>query len=201
MVKPHENGQIETTDVIICGCGPTGAMLSALLGQKSVKNVVLEKEKEVVTDPRGIALDDEGIRLLQEIGLYDKVHTEIGETFGHTYFTSGKQGLMTKPFMHMDLSSTIGGTGHVGAIGHNQPIMEKYIRLAASRCASSELRLGSTIMAIEEDEDWVRARYVDDAGEERWIRAKYFVGADGKTGFTRKRYLEPKGVMLETLAG
>lgn len=84
----------ETTDVIICGCGPTGALLSALLGQKSVNNVVLEREREVVTDPRGIALDEEGIRLLQQIGVYDKVHSEIGETIGRIHFISGKQGLI-----------------------------------------------------------------------------------------------------------
>jgi 2-polyprenyl-6-methoxyphenol hydroxylase-like FAD-dependent oxidoreductase len=146
-------------------------------------------------------LDEDGIRLLQEIGLYDKVHSEIGQTIKEIYFTSGKQGLMTRPFMQGHLWTTEGGTGHVGAICHNQPVMEKYIRLAASRCASSELRLGTTINAIEEDEEWVRAKYTDDSGEERWIQGKYFIGADGKTGFTRKRYLESKGVVLETLSG
>jgi len=193
--------QIETTDVIICGCGPTGALLSALLGRKSVKNVVLEKEKDIVTDPRGIALDEDGIRLLQEIGLYDKVHTEIGEFIGWLFFTSGKQGLNTKPFMQMNLSTTEGGTGHVAAICHKQPTLEKNIRLAASKCPSSELRLGTTVVAIEEDEAWVRARYIDANGETRWIQGKFLVGADGKTGFIRKNYLEPKGVALQTLSG
>ncbi|KAI1612263.1 putative monooxygenase [Exophiala viscosa] len=195
------NDHTETTDVIICGCGPTGALLSALLGQRFVNNVVLELEKEVVTDPRGIALDEEGIRLLQQIGVYDKVHSEIGETLGRIHFISGKQGLITEPFMEMDMSSTEGGTGHVGAICHKQPVMEEYIRQSARRCPSSVLRLGATIMEIQEDGNWVRAKYLDDHGKERWIRAKFFVGADGKTGFTRKRYLEPKGVVLETVSG
>jgi 2-polyprenyl-6-methoxyphenol hydroxylase-like FAD-dependent oxidoreductase len=68
----------ETTDVLICGCGPTGAMLSAYLGQMSIKNVVLEKEDEIATDPRGIALDEDGIRLLQGLGIYDGIYSEIG---------------------------------------------------------------------------------------------------------------------------
>lgn len=63
----------EETKVIIVGCGPTGALLSALLGRLSVPNVVLEKEHDVASDPRKIALDEDGIRLLQELGLYDKV--------------------------------------------------------------------------------------------------------------------------------
>ena len=68
----------ETTDILICGGGPTGALLSALLGQLRVFNVVLEREPDITTDPRGIALDEDGIRLLQAIGVYDQIYTEIG---------------------------------------------------------------------------------------------------------------------------
>ena len=68
----------DTTDVIISGCGPTGALLSAHLGQAGIPNVVLEKEPEITSDPRGIALDEDGIRLLQGIGLYKYVFTDIG---------------------------------------------------------------------------------------------------------------------------
>lgn len=68
----------ETTDVIVVGCGPTGALLTALLAGFAVPNVVLEKEALITEDPRGIALDEDGIRLLQAVGLYDKVYSEIG---------------------------------------------------------------------------------------------------------------------------
>jgi hypothetical protein len=44
---------METTEVVICGCGPTGAMLSAYLGQRGIRNVVLEKEIDITQDPRG----------------------------------------------------------------------------------------------------------------------------------------------------
>ena len=50
--------------------------------------------------------------------------------------------------------------------------------------------------SIEEDEDWVYATYCDSSGDQATIRAKYLVGADGKTGFTRKKYLEKAGVQL-----
>ncbi|KAE8142836.1 hypothetical protein BDV38DRAFT_94094 [Aspergillus pseudotamarii] len=39
--RPLEIKDWETTDVVICGCGPPGAMLSAYLGQMSIPNVVL----------------------------------------------------------------------------------------------------------------------------------------------------------------
>lgn len=69
--------QTEETGVIICGGGPTGALLSAMLGRMKVPNVILEKQVEITTDPRGIALDEDGIRLLQAVGVYDKVFTQI----------------------------------------------------------------------------------------------------------------------------
>jgi 2-polyprenyl-6-methoxyphenol hydroxylase-like FAD-dependent oxidoreductase len=82
---------VETTDVIIVGCGPTGATLSTLLGQYGVKNIVLEREPEITTDPRGIALDEDGIRCLQACGIYDKIFTDIGQCTGSLKFISGKQ--------------------------------------------------------------------------------------------------------------
>ena len=44
----------------------------------SISNVVLEREAEVTTDPRGIALDEDGIRLLQGAGLYNTIYTQTG---------------------------------------------------------------------------------------------------------------------------
>ncbi len=76
MAQTHSD--VEETGVVICGGGPTGAALSALLGQLKVPNIVLEREKEITTDPRGIALDEDGIRILQSIGIYDRIYTEIG---------------------------------------------------------------------------------------------------------------------------
>lgn len=68
----------QQTAVIICGGGPTGVLLSALLAQQGVSNIVLEKEADINVDPRGIVLDEDGIRTLQAIGLYEKVFTVIG---------------------------------------------------------------------------------------------------------------------------
>ena len=52
-------------------------------------------------------------------------------------------------------------------------------------------------MAITEDEEYVFADYDDQKGQRRRVRAKFLVGTDGKTGFTRKKYLEPRGVIME----
>ena len=69
----------EMFDVIICGGGPTGALLSANLSRLGVVHVLLEREPGITTDPRGIALDEDGIRIMQGAGLYDKLYTDVGK--------------------------------------------------------------------------------------------------------------------------
>lgn len=199
--RDRDAGLIEQTDVIICGGGPTGALLSAYLGKMDVSSILIEKEHDIVTDPRGIALDEDGIRTLQSLGLYDKVYSDIGAHMGWLHFISGKDGLRTKPFVKVHLSTSDGSSGHVGAIAHKQPVLEKWIRSAASQCSKSQLRWGCTLESIEEDDDNVRVVYVDTKGEKKRIQGKFLVGADGKTGYVRKNYLEPRGIKLESVAG
>ena len=100
-------------------------------------------------------------------------------------FVSGTgHDLMKKPLLTMDYGTTEGGTGHVGFICHKQPALEKAIR-----------------QAVSEDEDQVYVEYDDANGDRRHLQARFLVGADGKTGFVRKRYLEPKGILMERCEG
>lgn len=80
---------------------------------------------------------------------------------------------------------------------HKQPVLEKNIRNVIYQNPHGEIRSGSTFQAISEDNDWVYATCTDTEGETKKLRSKFFVGADGKTEFTRKRYLEPRGITME----
>lgn len=80
-------------------------------------------------------------------------------------------------------------------MSHKQPVLEKYLRSKIGRHTCSDLRSGCTLTSIQERGEWVYATYVD-GQREHTIRSKFLVGADGKTGFTRKQYLEPLGVEL-----
>ena len=193
---------MEETEVVICGGGPTGAVLSAVLGKLQVPNIVLEREAGITTDPRGIALDEDGVRTLQSLGIYDKIFTEIGSGMKKFHFVSGRHtDFYRTPILSVDNSTSEGGTGHVGFICHKQPSMEKAIRDSVAKSPSSELRSGCQVNGIIEDDDYVTVTYQDAAGQSRSIKSRFLVGADGKTGFVRKKYLEPRGIILEKSEG
>lgn len=195
----HENA--ETTEVLICGCGPTGALLSTTLAQLGVANVCIEKEASIAQDPRGIALDEDGIRALQGVGLLDKVYSEIGRCMGMFKFVGDVHSDLSKePFMQMDYGTSEGGTGHVGFICHKQPVLERNLRQRMEESGLSELRTSCTLSSIDEDVEWVYVRYCDAEGREHRIQARFLVGADGKTGFTRKMYLEQKGILMQQIS-
>ena len=87
---------------------------------------------------------------------------------------------------------------HPGLMSHNQPALERCIRDVVVKYNYCELRRGATVEAISEDSEFVYVTCRDRVGQKNELRAKFLVGADGKTGFTRKKYLEPRGVVLES---
>jgi 2-polyprenyl-6-methoxyphenol hydroxylase-like FAD-dependent oxidoreductase len=89
-----------------------------------------------------------------------------------------------------------GGTGHVGFMSHKQPELEKHLRDAMDK-KYAELRGGTTMTKVSEDDKNVHVTYQTADAKMHRIRAKFLVGADGKTGFVRKNYLEAKGVLME----
>ena len=113
------------------------------------------------------------------------------------FVTGTEPNLYKKPLLTMDYTTTEGGTGHVGFICHKQPAMEKAIRDRIQRLPFSQIRTESTLQGVSEDDHLVTAEYCDGKGEIRKLSARFLVGADGKTGYVRKRYLEPKGIILE----
>jgi 2-polyprenyl-6-methoxyphenol hydroxylase-like FAD-dependent oxidoreductase len=81
-------------------------------------------------------------------------------------------------------------------MSHKQPSLEKHLREAIDK-DFGEVRSQCLVTDIEEDANFVYVKYQAPDGDSQRLRGKFMVGADGKTGFTRKKYLEPRGVVME----
>ena len=117
------------------------------------------------------------------------------------FVTGRSPDLHKKPLISIKYGSTEGGTGHVGFICHKQPSMEKAIRDRISQMPKSELRSGAMVVSVRETQEYTEVQYTTATGAVHHLRAPFLVGADGKTGYVRKKYLEEKGVILERCEG
>jgi 2-polyprenyl-6-methoxyphenol hydroxylase-like FAD-dependent oxidoreductase len=68
------------------------------------------------------------------------------------------------------------------------------LRLEIAKLPSLDLRSGCEVIGRTEDRETVVVEYKDRDGDIRELRAKWLVGADGKGGVVRKRFLEPEGI-------
>lgn len=76
-------------------------------------------------------------------------------------------------------------------------VLEREIRALLKEFPSCELRIGCEVINREEDRDHTVVRYLDQNGVRHSIRTSWLVGADGKRGVVRKRFLEPEGIKQE----
>ena len=190
--------EVEETSVCIIGGGPVGTLLSTVLSRNyGVSSIVLERDLAIPADPRAFSLQENGVRCLQAVGLYDKIYMEIGDTRTSALFISGRHhDIHAPPFFQLNFGD-VGYSGHRNLM-FDQPTMEKHLREIVKLSSSAQFRGGSEVMGIERKGDFVEVTYKDVRTEAKYcVRAKFAIGTDGKAGFTRKQYLEPRGIKMK----
>jgi len=168
-------------DICIIGCGPVGAALANLLGMSGLRVVVLEREPSVYHLPRAVALDGEGMRLVQTMGLAEQLLPllSVSRNIRHVS-TDGKLLLLIS-------RGGIGPEGWHNAYRFYQPEFETVLRNGIIRFASVDLRLRCDAFALDEFGDRVRVRYENlAAGELAQTTARYVVGCDGARSLVRR---------------
>ena len=60
-------------DVLVVGLGPVGSALTALLAQRGVKVIALDKDVSPYPLPRAVHFDHEIMRIFQQLGIADQV--------------------------------------------------------------------------------------------------------------------------------
>ena len=157
-------------DVIISGCGPTGAMLAAELRLHDVRVLVLEKESEPVSFVRIVGLHIRSIELMAMRGLLDRILEH-----GRRRPAAGFFAAIAKP-APKDLDSA-----HAYLLGIPQPTLVRLLEEHAIQ-RGAQVRRGSAVVGFEQDDAGVTVELAD--GE--LLRSRYLVGCDGARSTVRK---------------
>src|SRR5262249_32975378 len=76
--------------IVIVGAGPTGLAAANLLGQYGIETLLVERNAGLSDLPRAIAIDDEGLRICQSLGLRDEVLDDVLLGVGARYCSQGR---------------------------------------------------------------------------------------------------------------
>ncbi|MFC7245664.1 rifampin monooxygenase [Catellatospora aurea] len=157
-------------DVIIAGCGPTGAMLAAELRLHDVRVVVLEKETEPVSYARIVGLHIRSIELMAMRGLLERVLEHGRRRPAGAYFAA-----IDKPAPE-GLDSA-----HAYLLGIPQPVIVDLLEHHAIGLGA-QVRRGAAVTGLDQDDDGVTVELAD--GQR--LRTGYLVGCDGGRSTVRK---------------
>ncbi|GLW30547.1 rifampin monooxygenase [Actinoplanes regularis] len=157
-------------DVIIAGCGPTGATLAAELRLHGVRVLVLEKETEPVSYVRIVGLHIRSIELMAMRGLLERVLEHGRKRPAGAYYAA------------IDKPAPPGlDSAHAYLLGIPQPVIVQLLEEHAI-AQGAQIRRGCTVTGLEQDDDEVTVELAD--GER--LRTRYLVGCDGGRSTVRK---------------
>jgi rifampicin monooxygenase len=157
-------------DVIIAGCGPTGAMLAAELRLHDVRALVLEQETEPVSFVRIVGLHIRSIELMAMRGLLERMLAHGRRRPAGAYFAA------------IDKPAPDGlDSAHAYLLGIPQPVIVRLLEEHAI-ALGAQVRRGAAVVGLAQDDEAVTVELAD--GDR--LRARYLVGCDGARSTVRK---------------
>ena len=166
-------------DVLVVGLGPVGAVLTALLAERGVRTIAIDRDLEPYPLPRAVHFDHEIMRIFQQLGVADEVRRHARDLPDYEFRAADGQVLMKlRP-----PRQTPSGWG--GGYMFHQPGLEAVLRKRLAALPSADIRLGHRLDALTQDADGVTAQMTSPTGVAA-IRARYLVGCDGASSPVRE---------------
>jgi len=173
LVRPPASGAGRAPlifDVIIAGCGPTGAMLAAELRLHDVRVLILEKETEPTSFVRIVSLHRRSLELMAMRGLLDRLLQQ-----GRQRPAGGIFAAIPKP-APQGLDSA-----YDYLLGIPQPVIVRLLEEHAIE-VGAQVRRGCAVAGFAQDDEGVTVELADG----RQLRARYLVGCDGGRSTVRQ---------------
>lgn len=173
MVNPSQE-TLETTEVLIIGAGPTGLALANLLGQRGIQVMLADERTETIAYPRAVGIDDDSLRLMQQIGIIEEIRPHIIEH--HSMRILNGKG---KELAHFNAPGKPNGYTRKNAF--HQGEIDTAMAQAALANPNVDFRLGVHVEDFAQDADAVTAK----VGNSR-VRAGWVVSCEGGRASLRK---------------
>jgi 2-polyprenyl-6-methoxyphenol hydroxylase-like FAD-dependent oxidoreductase len=168
-------------DIAIVGYGPVGQALAALLGRAGHQVAAFERYDEIYRLPRAVHIDHEIMRLLQALGLADRLAGEMIPLRDYHWFGADREPLMTLIPQHPATS------GWEPDYLFFQPELERALDDHACAHDSVSLHRGWVAEGLvnEPEAATLTIRHAGD-DQVRTVRARCVIGTDGANSFVRE---------------
>lgn len=173
---PEGRGWTEA-DVVIVGAGPIGLTAANILGALGVRTILVERNLVTSDLPRALVVDDEYMRLLDNLGILPAMGDDIAAPFGIYFYSSrGRPIIKVTPFR------TPNGFGtRTGVV---QPVFEKILLTQLQRFDCVDVRYGTTLTGLTTASDAVHLDLQTAEGPHK-ITGRYLLACDGARSFVR----------------
>jgi 3-(3-hydroxy-phenyl)propionate hydroxylase len=178
-------------DVIIAGLGPTGATLAGLLGQRGLRVAVFDRLPDLYPLPRAIGLDQEAMRIVQELGLAQRMAAHIAP-----YRPSVYLGMDGQRIKRLDTLPPPHRLGWAPNYVFDQPAFERVLRQRLSELDTVQVFTDAEIRQTGQagEQAWADVQLPGEQGLTRFTAA-YLIACDGGASPVRKQL----GIELEDL--
>ena len=176
-------------DCVVVGAGPTGAVLAALLGQRGRRVLVVERDEQVFPLPRAVHLDHEIARVLQEVGVMDRLLPTMSPATEYRFENAAGDVLV-----HVVTPPGSARSGWEASYMFVQPELEQILRDRLNELVGVTAWYGAECVGIAQTDRGVELT-VQRGGRTEIVRARFAVGCDGASSFVR----DALGVAMDDL--
>jgi 3-(3-hydroxy-phenyl)propionate hydroxylase len=174
----------------VIGLGPVGAIAAQLLALEGLQVVAIEPALTPYDKPRAIGIDHESLRILQRLGVADDLAPYMGAYPPSEYRSS--TGAVLRRIVPQPAPFPLSWAPYNTFI---QPELERLLRRRLKETEGLDVRLGTRMTGLVQDESGVDLTVQDETGGHSRIRTRYVVGCDGAWSPVR----EAAGLRLEDL--
>lgn len=163
---------------IIVGAGPSGLALANLLGLAGLDALIIERNAALSSEPRAIALDDEGLRVCQALGLANEVQANLLYNPEVHYLSGSRLLARVKP------TSQRNGFPLVSTF--HQPTFEATLLAGLRRFPTITMQFGQSLEAFSQRPQSVLVSLRASTGEVRQLECAYLLACDGAKSVVRR---------------